>query len=265
MKEQITVKAEARAKTGTSNMGRLRRTGWLPAVVYSEGKPAANLQVNEHDFELMLHHHRGEHVIVDLAVAGGEAKKVLLKEVQHHPVSGHVLHADFYEVSMTRKVRVEIPLRLVGDPTGVTQQGGILDHLLRTVLVECLPGDLMEQIDIDVSGLALGKHLAVRDIKLDLSKYTMLSGADVAIAAVSAPKAEEVVATPAEGEAAAAAEPEVITAKKPEEGEEGEAAPAGKAPAGKAPAGKEAKEAAPAGKEKAPAKEKGGKEKAEKK
>lgn len=256
MKEQIVVNAETRDKTGTSNMGRLRRTGWVPAVVYSEGKPATNLRVNEHDFQMMLQHHRGEHMIVDLAMKDADAKKVLLKEVQHHPVSGRVLHADFYEVSMTRKVRVEIPLKLVGEPTGVSQQGGILDHLLRAVLVECLPGDLMEQIEIDVSTLALGKHLSVRDIKLDVSKYSILSNADVAIAAVSAPKAEEVAATPAEGEAAAAAEPEVITAKK-EEGEEGAAPATGKD-------GKE-KEGAAAAKDKAPAKEKGGKEKAEKK
>ncbi len=250
MKETITIKAEVRAEKGTSPVGRLRRQGWLPGVVYSDGKPAETIRINGHDFRALLRHHRGEHMIMDLVVGGGEPRKVLLKEIQHHPVKGWPIHADFHAISMTRKLRVEVPVRLTGDPIGVTQQGGILDHLLRSVEVECLPTDLMEEIVVDVSHLALGKHLSVKDIALDAGRYRLVTAPDVAIAAVSAPKAEE-VAAPVEGEAAAAAEPEVITGKK-EEGEEGaEAAPAGKE---KSAGGKEA-----AGEK--GAKEAGGKEK----
>lgn len=256
MKEAITIQAEPRNRTGTSSMGRLRRAGQLPAIVYTEGKPGETLQVNAHQFKEMLHHHRGsEHMLIDLTIGAAKPRKVLLKEIQYHPVTGAALHVDFQAISMTQKLRVDIPVRLTGEPIGVTQQGGILDHLLRQVEIECLPADLLEEIVLDVSGLALGKHLAVKDLTLDPAKYRMVTPSDVVLAAVSMPKAEEEVA-PAEGAAAEGAEPEVITAKKGEE-EEGAEAPAGKegSKAGE-------KEAKSAGKESKPA---AGKEKSEKK
>lgn len=267
MKETITVKAEPRDRVGSSAMGRLRREGRIPAVVYSEGKTGENVQIVAHDFAQMMKRHHSEQMLVDLDVAGGKPRKVLLKAMQHHPIDGRVTHIDFYEVSMTRKLRVSVPLKLVGEPVGVTQEGGILDHLLRTIEVECLPADILEEIPIDVAGLAVGKHLSVKDIKLDPAKYAIVTGADVAIAAVSMPKAEEEVAAPAEGEAGA--EPEVITAKKPEDGEEAEGGKEGAAkgaPAAKGAA--PAKGAAAPAKGAAPAKEaapKAGKEKSEKK
>jgi len=255
MKETLLVKAEEREAAGSNVAGRLRRTGWVPGVVYGEGKPARNIRVNEHDFARLLSKHHGEHMLMDLAVGGAPAIKVLLQDAQRHPVTGRRLHVDFHEISMTRKLRVRIPLALTGDPVGVTQQGGILDQLLREVEVECLPADLMEQITVDVSALELGKHLSVRDIRLDAAKFAVLTPGEIAIAAVSAPKAEEVAATPAEG--AAAAEPEVITAKK----EEGEGAAEGAKDA--KTGGKDAAKDAKGGKEAKPAADKGekGKEK----
>lgn len=223
MKENITVKADVRATKGTANVGRLRRSGWIPAVIYSEGKPADPIQLNEHDFVAMLRRHHGEHMIMDLVVGDAKPRKVLLKDLQHHPLKGTPIHADFYEVSMTRKLRVEIPIRLSGDPVGVTGQGGILDHLLRAVEVECLPSDLMEEIVVDVAALELGHHLSVSDIKLDASKYRVVTASDLAIAAVSAPQAEEVAA---EAVAAGPEEPEVLTEKKDKD--EGEGAEGGK-------------------------------------
>ena len=249
MKEQIVIRAEPRATRGSAAAGRTRRAGRLPAVVYGEGKPAVSLEVAAHEFEKMLHHHQGEHLIVDLVV-GGETKKVLLQELQRNALTGHLTHVDFHEVSMTRKLRVEVPVQLVGIPLGVSQQGGILDHLLRQVEVECLPADIPERIEVDVAALEVGRHLSVRDIRLDPARYTVTSAADIAVAAVSMPKAEEeVAAAPAEG---AAGEPEVLTEKKGEEGE---------TPAEGAKEGKESKEK---GAKEKPEKEKGGKEKAEK-
>ncbi len=244
MKEQMVIRASPRAAQGSSAVRRLRRAGKLPAVVYGEGKPAVALELAAHEFEKMLHHHQGEHLILDLAI-GDETKKVLLQEVQRDALTDRLTHVDFHEISMTRKLRVEVPIHLVGVPVGVSQQGGILDHLLRQVEIECLPADIPERVEVDVSALEVGRHLSVRDIRLDPARFTVTTAPDIAIAAVSMPKAEEeAAAAPAEG---AAAEPEVLTEKKPEEGEE-------------AAAGKEAKEPK-AGKE---AKEKGGKEKAEK-
>lgn len=265
MKETIIVRAEARDRVGSSAMGRVRREGRIPAVVYSEGRPGENVQIVAHDFAQMMKHHHSEQMIVDLDVAGSKPRKVLLKAMQHHPVKGNVTHIDFYEVSMTRKLRVTIPLRLVGEPVGVSQQGGILDHLLRFIEIECLPADIVEDIPIDVAELAVGKHLSVKDIKLDAAKFTILTGADLAIAAVSLPKAEEEVAAPAEGEAA---EPEVLTAKKPEDGEAAEGGKEAPAKGGKEAPAKGGKEAPAKGAKEAPGKDaapKAGKEKAGKK
>jgi len=258
MKEKITVRAEPRAAVGTSSVRRLRRTGQIPAVVYSEGKPGEPVQVNAHDFAQLLRHHRGEHMLVTLKVGESE-RQVLLKDVQHHPVDGRVIHVDFYEVSMTRKVRVEVPVRLVGTPVGVSQQGGILDHLIRAVIVECLPSDIPEELVVDVSNLRVGHHLTVGDIPVDAGRVRIVTARDIVVAAVSLPKAEEMAAPTGEAaEGAAAAEPEVITAKA-KEGEGDEAAPAQKGGAEKKAekAGAGAEKKAGAGAEKKASEKKG--------
>ena len=249
MAKAMTVKAEPRAAGGTSVARRLRRSGVLPGVVYGEGKTGVNIQFNSHEFTKSLGHHAGEHQIMDLEIAGQGSKKVLLQEIQHHPITGAIIHVDFHEVSMTKKLRLEVSIRLVGEPHGVTQQGGVLEHLLRQIQVECLPADIPEHIDVDVSALSIGDSLKVGDIKTDEAKVKILSSKDLPIAAVSAPREEEVAATPDAAAAAATAEPEVLREKKPEEGEAAEGA-AKDAKAG----GKDAKPAAGA-KEGAPAKD----------
>ena len=242
--------AKTRAEKGSASAGRLRRTGWFPAVVYGEGRPGLDIQLNEHDFVVMLRTHRSENMIVDLAVEGREQPvKVMLKAMQHHPLTGRIIHVDFYEVSMTRKIEIEVPIRLVGVPTGVANEGGILEHVLRTLEVQCLPGDMVDEFALDVADLHIGKTLRVRDVPVDAAKYKVLSDPDQVVAAVAAPRTEEEEKAATEAEAAvAAAGPEVLTEKKEEEGEEGEE----KGKEGKA-AGKDAK--APAAKEaaKAPA------------
>ena len=201
---------------------RLRRSGVIPAVVYGVGKETRMIQLSAHDFDLALKGHLGEHMVMDLEVGGDKPLKVLLKEVQHHPVSHKIIHADFNEISMTKKLRIETPIKLVGEPVGVTQQGGILESIMRSIMVECLPTDIVESFSLDVSGLGIGHSLLAGDIQLDKSKYTILTSPDQASVKVSAPKAEEEVA-PAAAEAVPG-EPEVITEKKVEgeEGEEGE-------------------------------------------
>ena len=246
--------AKTRTEKGGGASGRLRRTGWFPAVVYGEGRPGVDIQLNEHDFVMMLRSHRSENMIVDLAVEGRDKPfKVMLKAMQHHPISGRVIHVDFYEVSMTRKIEVEVPVRLTGVPTGVANEGGILEHVLRALTVQCLPGDLIEEFTLDVSELSIGKNLRVRDVKIDAAKYKVLSDADQVVAAVAAPRTEEEEKAEAEADAAAAAAgPEVLTEKKEEEGEEGEE----KGKDAKAAPGKDAKAAPGKDAKAAPAAEK---------
>ena len=184
--------AKPRSGKGSASAGRLRRTGWFPAVVYGEGRPGVDIQLNEHDFLVMLRRHRSENMIVDLAVEGADKPfKVMLKAMQHHPVTGRVIHVDFYEISMTRKIEIELPVKLTGIPTGVANEGGILEHVLRALTVQCLPGDLIEEVELDVSGLTVGKTLRVRDVQIDAAKYRVLDDPGQVVAAVAAPRPEE--------------------------------------------------------------------------
>lgn len=219
--------AELRVETGTGAMKRLRRTGMVPGVLNNSNKETVMLQFGVHDFALLLQHHVSETVILDLVVGDGEAKKVLLKEVQHDSVSGQILHADFQEISLTEKMVVPVSINLVGDPIGVTQDGGVLEHMLRQVEIECLPMDLVERIDVDVSGLKIGDSLKVSDIVVD-SKLVVVTSGDIAVAAVSAPRTVDeeeakeaaVAAAAVEGEAAAeGAEPAAEEKGKEKKGE----------------------------------------------
>lgn len=243
MAKAIKVVAETRATSGSSVSRRLRRTGMFPGIVYGTGKTPCAVQVNQKSFLTALGGHINEHVILDLEIQGQDVRKVLLQDVQHHPITDQVLHADFHEISMTEKLRIEIPVHLVGDPVGVTQSGGVLEHLLRAITVECLPTDIVEAFNVDVSALQIGDKLSAGDIALDAAKYTLISGKELAIASVSAPREEEVKA---EVTAETTAEPEVIKEKKDEE--EGEAAgkDGGKDKGGAKPAA--AKDAKPAAK-----------------
>jgi len=207
MEKDNKVIAETRRETGSNAARRLRAAGWLPAVLYGGGQEAQALRLNQHDFALLLQHHAGENLMVELEVDGGPSRKVLLRDVQHDPVTGGVLHADLVAVSMTETMRVQIPVVLVGEPVGVKEAEGVLEHLLRELEVECLPGDLVESVEVDVSGLNINESIQVGQLETD-AKLTVLSPPDVVVATVVPPRVEE-EAAPAEA-AEEGAEPEVI-------------------------------------------------------
>lgn len=219
MAKEIKLVAETRKENGSAQARRMRRDGWLPGIINTKGQ-SRMVRMNRHDFSMLLRQQKSENVLFDVALDGSQPVKVLLKEVQHDPLSGDLIHADFVEVSMTHKMRVRIPIVVKGEAPGV-QAGGILDQVLREVEIECLPGDIVDTLEIDVSTLQLGLILRVSDITLPPG-LTVLSDKNAAVATCALPRAEEEAA--AEG-AEAAAEPEVIGAKK--EGEEGEAAAEG--------------------------------------
>ncbi|HNS81053.1 MAG TPA: 50S ribosomal protein L25 [Kiritimatiellia bacterium] len=200
MATAIKMTASKRAAQGSGPSRRLRKTGVVPGIVYGGGKDPVMVEINEHDFKQMLRKHTSESLLMDLEIDGSE-NKVILKEIQHHPVTGRIQHADFRVVSMTEKLEVSVPVVLVGEPVGVSLQGGVLESLMRSLTIRCLPADIPEKVEIDVSGLELGHHVAVKDIKLDPAKFTMVTPADYAVAAVSAPRVQ-VEETPAEEAAA---------------------------------------------------------------
>ena len=247
MAKQVKLKAEPRSATGRSAARRLKARGIVPAVVYGGKEKSQPLQVSARDINAMLSHASGENILVELEIAGEKATRTaLLQEVQHSPVGGDVLHVDFHAISMDEKIQADVPLEALGVPTGVKNFGGLLEQNLRALAIECLPRDLPDKITVDVSELNIGNSIHVRDIKLPSGVIAKVQPELTAFSVMAPVIEEEPVA--AEAEAAAAAGPEVITAKK-EEGETAVPAPGGKG----APAAGAKGAPAPAGKGGAPA------------
>jgi large subunit ribosomal protein L25 len=253
MARQIELKANTRTETGRNAIKRLRAKDVVPGVVYGGKEQTLNIALSRRELEQVLHHVTGANVLINLQVAEGGATKnrlALIKEVQQHPVTDEILHVDFHEISATQKLRTSVPVRAVGEPAGA-KEGGVLEFVMRELRVECSPKDLPEAIEVNVEALAIGQTIQVGAV-IAPAGVTLLDNKDQAVFTVAAPMAEEeVVVAPVEG---AAAEPEVITAKKAEgeEGEEGEEAEgegkAGGKAKGKAEAGKgEAKPATAGG------------------
>ena len=218
MADDTLVKAVERTVTGSSAARRLRKKGVLPCNLSTDEQGARSLQMNLHDFEMMLKHHSSENLVLDLQVGDEKPIKVLLRDVQHDPVTDYACHADFVEVSMTRKMRVDVPISLTGEPVGVTQTGGVLEHLLRELEVECLPGDIVESFPVDVSGLHIGDSILVGALETP-DTWQVLTDGEIAVASVAAPRLEEEPADEEAGEAAEAGEPEVIGEKEGESDE----------------------------------------------
>jgi large subunit ribosomal protein L25 len=226
------LEATARETTGKNEARRTRREGRVPAVVYgtpsespSGKREASAITVDPRALLKILHSESGANTLISLKLAGGGAARVLVKEYQLDPVTHQLLHADFYRVAMDRLLQVTIPVMLKGDPKGVRQQGGLLEFVRREIEIECLPGDIPENIEIDVSELVLHQGVRLREVATD-PKWKAITDLDTMLVHVILPKAEE-VAEPAEAVAAAptVAEPEVIKKGKKEE-ETAEAAPA---------------------------------------
>ena len=199
----------------------------VPAVLYgatadSKRSTATPIAVKPKALLKILHSESGANTLISLKLAGAGDTRVLVKEYQLDPVTHHLLHADFYRVRMDRLLRVTIPVTVKGEPKGVKQQGGILEFIRREIEIECLPADIPEHVEVDVSELMLHQGVRVRDIPVD-PKWKPVSDADMMLVHVIMPKAEE-VAAPADAAAAGPtvpAEPEVIKkGKKDEEGDE---------------------------------------------
>ena len=204
--------AKKRSLEGSSNARRMRHTGNLPGVVYGSDKSPVSIEVDTHAFEQILHHHTSESLLIDISLEGEGDLSVLVKDVQHHPVSSELIHVDLLRVEANKPISVDIALEIVGDAAGV-KAGGILDHTMHSIAVECLPGDLVESFEVDVSALEIGQSLQVSDLSLG-SKYKLLVDEDAIVAGVSGPQAEEEEEVE---EVEAGAEPEVITEKKEED------------------------------------------------
>jgi large subunit ribosomal protein L25 len=217
--ERVIIVAEKREEHGKGVARSLRREGMVPAVLYREGG-AQSIKLVKKDLAKLINSMSGEQVMVDLQFGDGEKKLALLKDYQVDPIRGELLHTDFFEVSLTEAVKVPVHITTVGEPIGVKRDGGILQHTLREVMIECLPDKIPGRIEIDIVGLEVGQSVHVSDLTFE-EGIKVLSEPGEVVVTVTAPVVE--AAPAAEGpEVAAAVEPaEPEVAKKGKKEEEG--------------------------------------------
>ena len=224
---EATLEVVKREGRGKNEANRLRATGKIPGVVYgtgSKGKAPEGVAVSVDPKALLriLHSDSGANTLITLSLDGGQSR-VMVKEYQLDPVTHHLLHADFYQLAMDKAITVTVPIVVKGEPKGVKLQGGLLDFVTRDIQVLCLPTDIPEHIDVDVSELMLHDSIRVRDLAVS-PKWKPVTEGDTMLVHVVMPKAEEsatAAATDAAAPAAAAtAEPEVIKKGKTDEKDE---------------------------------------------
>ena len=208
----VPLQGRVRPARGKGPARQARRDGEIPGVMYGSGETPVALAVPRREFDLAMKTAKGSNVIVGLALDGGAPQTAIIREVQRDPISHDILHLDFHHISLTETVKVEVVVHLVGVPDGVKNGGGVLEHISRTIEIECLPTEIPGHLEADVSALGIGDSIHVSDLVVD--KGTVLTDADVTIATV-VPPTKAVEAIP--GEAAAKAEPEVIAKGKPTE------------------------------------------------
>jgi large subunit ribosomal protein L25 len=226
---EATLEAVKRSDKGKNEARRHRAAGRLPAVVYGtvkDGKAPVGVPVTVDPKGLLriLHSDSGVNTLITLKLDGGSTQ-VLVKEYQLDPITHALLHADFYQLAMDKAIVVTVPVQIRGESKGVKVQGGLLDFVTREIQVECLPANIPEHIDVDVSELELHGSIRLRDIATG-DKWKWVTDGDAMLVHVVMPKAEEsATAAAAEGAApaaAGAAEPEVIKKGKTDKEEEGE-------------------------------------------
>lgn len=230
MVEQVTLKAKKREETGSGAAGRLRREGWVPAVIYGHGRDARSLKVDDTELRQLLSDISVDNTLVDLEVEDDGVERVLIREVQTHPWRSQVLHVDFFQIREDEEIRVAIPIRYTGEALGVRESGGILQTNRNELEVECLPSEIPDYFEVDVTDLEIGDSLHLSD--LNTGGVRPLEDLDATLCVVVPPTIVEVEEEVSEEEVELEElEPELV-------GEEEE----GEVPEGEVPEGEEAGE-----------------------
>jgi large subunit ribosomal protein L25 len=210
--KEIVLEVENREVTGSGSCRRMRRQGKIPGNVYGLDRPPFKVAVNPRRIDEVLRLGKGVNTVFQLTLAGeNRTRQAMIKELQRDPITGYPMHIDFIRVDPTKKIQVSIPVRLLGIPEGVKNDGGVVDFVNRVVQVECFPAEIPEHFDVDVSALGINQHVSVRELQ-PVAGVRLVDPPEQIIAVVVAPRAEEVAPTEAAAPAAeaAAAEPEVI-------------------------------------------------------
>jgi large subunit ribosomal protein L25 len=224
---EATLEAVKRDGRGKNEARRLRAGGRLPGVVYGARKEGrlpegVAIAVDPKEVFRILHSDSGANTLINLRLDGGETR-VMVKEYQLDPVTHSLLHADFFQLAMDKAITVTVPIVLKGESRGVKLQGGVLDFVTRDIEVECLPTDIPEHIDVDVTELMLNQSIRLRELAQN-PKWKPITDGETMIVHVVMPKVEEVATPAAEvaAPAAATAEPEGIKKGKPDDTDEKE-------------------------------------------
>jgi large subunit ribosomal protein L25 len=220
--KSVSLKAYPRAEQKRTGAKRVRANGRVPAVIYGRHNAPQNLELAKKEIEDVIHHSVTENVLLDLTLGGdaGFKRLAMVQEVQHHPLSGQVLHIDLHEVKEDEKVTITVPVETTGEAAGVKTGGGVLEHVLFKLKVRGLPKDLPELIEVDVSNLELGQSIHIGELK-GPANVEILGEKKIVVISVALPKTEAQEA--AETATTGAIEPEMIKEKK----EEGTAPAAG--------------------------------------
>jgi len=216
------VPALLRTSRGKNEARRTRVSGRIPSVVYGAFKEPVSISLNPKDITRIIHSKTGHNSIFDLAIEGGETTPVIVADEAYDPIKGNLLHVDLRRIDLTRKLRVSVPVHVSGESKGVKQQGGILDVVTRSIEIECIPADIPNNFEVNVTELMIGDGIRVSDLPLKEGVRVLTSG-DAVIAHIVGIKEE----APKEGDAKA--EPEVAAKK----GKKEEAKPAAAAPPAK--------------------------------
>src|SRR5437016_10882287 len=204
--KSVALKAFPRTLARRAGVKKLRASGRVPAIIYGRRTSPQNLEIGLNEIEDLIHHSVSETILVDLAVEGGGAqgqRLALVQEVQHHPLSGKVLHVDFHEVAEDEKVTVMVPVETAGEAVGVKTDGGVLEHVLFKIRARGLPKDLPELITVDVTHLKIGQAIHLGEIAAPAG-VELIGDKQIPVISVAAPRTEEEeAAAVAEGAVAA--------------------------------------------------------------
>lgn len=186
---QVSLKARQRKDTGKQVAKALRRDGALPAVVYGSGESSTPLTLDYREFEGFLRKTRGESVVINLEIEGMEDKKALLRDIQRDYLRNQLLHADFQQIRMSDRITTEVSLVMIGEPIGVTRDGGVLDQSLRVVEISCVASEIPEHLEVDISELSMGDTIHISDLSFE--NVEIVTDGEVAVVSVLTPMAEE--------------------------------------------------------------------------
>jgi large subunit ribosomal protein L25 len=220
MAQQVKLKARKRTLVGRNAIKQIKAKGLVPGVIYGSNQTPMPLEVDNRELSTVLSRASSEHILVELEILDGDQstnKLALIQEVQHHPLRPILVHVDFHAVSATEKITSSVPIETTGEALGVRTFGGLLEHSLRTLEVQCFPQDLPGVLRIDVTNLNIGESLHVRDIQLPAGVESITDQELTVVSVVASRVGEET----AETVVAEAATPEVITEKKAEAKAEG--------------------------------------------